>query len=140
MDPLSISASVLTVLVTVRGVLHKVKLLREAPKEIDALANEISDLELVIRAVDTALREREESATSRDGLAIVSKLLNRANEELLELGKILHEGLIASKSSSEKTTYRRFRWPREKERVEMLLKRLLQIRVNLSTSLNAAIS
>ena len=51
MDPLSVTASTLTVLSTLELALHLIRFLREAPSRLEALSNEAADVTTTVKVV-----------------------------------------------------------------------------------------
>ena len=139
MDPLSISVSVLTILSSLNVGLRHIKLLRDAPREIDDVAKEIHDFELVTRVVSHALTTRESSLPG-DTVTSIATLLSRAQDELLQLQHVFKDDLVVAIPGTEKPKYRRLGWSKRNSKIDGIRKRLLNIKSDLSTSLTASIS
>jgi hypothetical protein len=138
MDPLSISVSVLTILSTLSVVLRNVKEFSEAPKQIDALAKDIDDLEFVVRLVAETLAAPHKNVL-QGATITTTRLLARAKDELQHLEKILSRSLTVPTTGADKLKYRRFGWLREKKNVDDTRARLVTIKADLSTSLTASV-
>jgi len=139
MDPLSVTASVLTVLGaagTVLRSLEKTRSFRKAPEEVHALIEEVSDLRTVLGGVETLLRERRENDRSLDGALLgLSVLLGRAKNKLLELDSVVHYRLIKHQHTKSGFEVARSKWVREKSAVASIQQALRDIRLNLATAL-----
>ena len=88
-DPLSLVASIIAVVgvaETIGKTLSKVKLLRSAPDELLALNNEVADLTMTLRHVESCIK-RGNTATPdtelRDSLQHLSTLIKRAKGQLI---------------------------------------------------------
>lgn len=55
MDPLSVSASILTVLAAVTTAIRSAKIFRDAPNDAQALLNELADVQLVVANIESFL-------------------------------------------------------------------------------------
>lgn len=109
MDPLSLSASIITV---VAATASSIKLLKKAqgfchlPDQLCALLNEISDLRCVLRILE-GMSEEEASEELRGSL---TRLLRRAKLALDELDVLLRATLVTSENEEEHTKLRVSRW------------------------------
>jgi hypothetical protein len=142
MDPLSIGASALTIADAVGGALKLLGIIHDAPDEIYALSNDISDLQIVIREIHTALSQRINFGDIPcNTLSGLHKLLNRANGGLFELNQILRCRLLAGNTSEGKISkLARIRWIRERPRVRKIQKDLSDLKLNITTLWGAATS
>ena len=134
MDPLSISASVLTVVGAISStsrIVKKIASLRGAPEAISALNNEISDLQLVLRAVETMLQSNTDSVKpfTDNGM---QELLDRAKGKLLELD-ILLEYQIMTVDDNKKPKINFPAWARKQGKIRQLQQDLRSARLNLAT-------
>ncbi|KAI9873434.1 MAG: hypothetical protein M1830_000415 [Pleopsidium flavum] len=139
MDPLSVTASVLTVVGAAGAVLKSLKKLssfRRAPEEVHALIDEVSDLQTVLRDIETFLQERRENDRSLHRVLGLSVLLERAKDKLLELDSIIHYRLINHQHSDSGFEVARTKWVGEKTAVASIQQALRDIRLNLTTALS----
>jgi len=139
MDPLSITASVLTVVGVVGTIakgLRKIQILYHAPNEFHALVNEVSDLHAVLGDIGTLLQERGEDASSGQVLNVtLPGLVHRANDKLLSLNNLIHDRLSGSHTAAGEVLVSRLTWLCERRRVKELQGDLKNIRQNLATAL-----
>ncbi|KAI9881095.1 MAG: hypothetical protein M1830_008253 [Pleopsidium flavum] len=139
MDPLSVTASVLTVVGAAGAVLKSLKKLssfRRAPEEVHELIDEVSDLQTVLRDIETFLQERRENDRSLHRVLGLSVLLERAKDKLLELDSIIHYRLINHQHSDSGFEVARSKWVGEKTAVASIQQALRDIRLNLTTALS----
>ena len=164
MDPLTITTSVLALAATVSASLKRLKTLRDAPKEIFKLAEDLKDLQLTLCAVERALKD--ETLESRDGEGQLdhpgnvpnqsldndaSRLLLGTQRVIKELSQVLGNRLLSpfpvsqplapnvasQKRSTTKPKFSRVAWLRWRSKVQDLRKELFDARSNLSTLLGA---
>ncbi|KAL8947627.1 MAG: hypothetical protein Q9222_006114 [Ikaeria aurantiellina] len=96
MDPVSVAASVLTVLgaaATAARTLDQISALRHAPDHLIALVNEVSDLRVVLHNIRDAIQGRAHSSQECGNL---SYIVQRANQKLSELNRLIYGSLLKS--------------------------------------------
>ena len=102
MDPLSITASIITILGT-SGVISKsfskVRGLKDAPAILLQFNNEVSDLTLLVRAVDEVYRMHRTASASSTQVGVVCSTLDRARNVVLNLEKLVEYTLTKWTSS-----------------------------------------
>jgi len=89
MDPLSIIASIITVLTVTTQGLHKLIDLREAPAWLQALSNELEVLRALITTLQISIQD-----FSADSQAIIFKLLEPVRSAVLTLEQLIQYQLI----------------------------------------------
>ena len=140
-DGLSLVASIIAVLGAADAVgktLSKVRVLRNAPDELLALNNEISDLTVTLQNVENYLSTdliEGSSTTSRKEISQsvlhhMSSLINRAKDELLQLDQMIHYRFLKSGSFNGDYKVFRVRWARARNTVESHRKSLRDVRQN----------
>ncbi len=95
MDPLAISASLLTLLGTGGQIgkgLRKLIVLRNAPDAFLALKNEVADLRRLLQEVDDVGRQYEQVPGSQLP-SIILTALEKAKETLLDMERLITYGL-----------------------------------------------
>jgi hypothetical protein len=140
MDPLSIATGIITLANVIGDGLRRARTLQDAPFEIRALANEVTDLDVVVQEVVKALQEWSLYGSDAHGPQTSRNLytiLCRAQTKLLELDSILNKVLIED-PSTKKAKYARFVWLRQKSRVENLRKDLASLKLSFTNVLEAA--
>ena len=131
MDPLSITASVLTVAEVVLGTLNVLQIAHDAPKEIEALSKSVSDFSIVLKTIDRASRRPGLSSVAvNDGLLAVRHLLGSAKAKLLDLQDTLDRKFSANQSNI-KSSINRFIWIKEKKRVKQLIAELQVLKIDI---------
>ena len=109
MDPLSLTVSILTILGT-GGIIAKgfgkVRGLKDAPAIVFQLNNEVSDLTLLVRAVDEAYRLHGLAMTSSTHAEVVYNVLKRAQNVVLDLEKLVDHTLTKPTSSGSRVSRR----------------------------------
>ena len=136
-DPLSITASIIAVVGAAEGVtrtLSKIKSLRKAPDELLALINEVSDLKIILRDVQSYIaRNTQRPQISQEELDNISTLVNRAKDKLLELDKPIQYKLVKPESISDQIKVSRREWIKAKNTIEKFQQGLRDIRLNIVT-------
>ncbi|KAL9108506.1 MAG: hypothetical protein Q9227_006721 [Pyrenula ochraceoflavens] len=164
MDPLSITTATLAFAATISASVKRLKALRDAPKEIQRLENDLRDIKLILRVFEQAFantrsevlyQEQDDSSErqifNQEQVNDASKLLSRARNILQELSHILQDRLRTSSSKnpqsrqddstpdleSEHPRLVRTKWLRWRSKVEALRKELLEVRLSLSAVIEA---
>src|SRR5690349_6369216 len=90
MDPLSITASVCAIAQSAINTLKVIQALVGAPGEVHALINDVSDFQVIITEVHTALCQRNHTPDlQHKTLLDLLALLSRAKSKLVELNQII---------------------------------------------------
>ena len=140
-DPLSIAASVITVIGAADSIgksLGKVKTLRNAPAEVLALQNEVSDLRIVLDDVNFCVLDMGSTETSTRitiRLQHLSELVDRAKSQLLQLDKLLHYDIIKPGSLDGEFKVSRTEWLRAQSAVEAIRQSLRDVKLNIATQM-----
>ena len=142
MDPLSAVVNIVTLLGAGGAIMQamgKVLALRQAPDVVLALNNEISDLRLVTMEIHKFLQDRQRSALPDHGSEItinnMTPTLNRANEKLLELERLIEYELTKAPGSDGELRINKTAWMRNQGKAKVLMDEIRSIRTNLVTSL-----
>ena len=134
-DPLSIAASVITLIGTADAIvksLQKVRNLRKAPGEVLALYNELTDLRVVLDDVSSCLSEvgdTSSSATKR--LRHMASLIDRAKEHMQRLDETMHGRILKSGSLDGEFKVSRTQWMKAKAPAEAIRQDLREVRLNI---------
>ena len=144
MDPLSVTASILTILgVSGQAVkaVKRVVSLKEAPEIVLRLHNELSDLHLLTVAIQDVFQKVQASGIPLDTRKSVTNSLKLVNEKLLELEQ-LHDRLMSasSQSSSSTVNFNKSVWVAEQTRLKQLQKDLRNARLKLTSVLGTLTS
>ena len=139
-DPLSLAASIIAVVTAAEGItktLSKVKLLLNAPDGLLALSNEITDLTVTLRNVNSFISASDTNTAGlpHDVLRQIRSLVDRAKERVLQLDQLIHLQLLKSGSLGGDFEVFRFRWARAKAAVEGHRQALRDIKQNISIQL-----
>ena len=137
-DPLSITASIIAVLGAAEGVsktLAKIKSLRQAPNEILALINEISDLRIILGEVERYVIRDTNRISLPEQLQTMSTLIDRAKEPLLELDQLIQYRLLKASSRSAELKVSRRELAAAKHVVERFRQRMRDTRLNIVTQM-----
>lgn len=136
MDPLSITASILTISELGEKLWKTFQRLRRAPDEVLALTNEISEWRLMTGELEDVLQERSCEDLQQPHVTInVSRILAKAKGQLHELDLIVHQRLF---DYADNVKLKRVRWLRVRAEVERIRKSLSSTRSELSTLLAVA--
>ena len=133
---LSLIASVIAVVGaadTIAKTISEVKVLRDAPDELLALNNEVSDLTVILRNVESCVtgNDAERGTVPPDTLQHMFTLVDRAKSRLLELDRLIHYKLLESGSFNADYKVFWIRWARAKSTVESHRMALRDIRQNI---------
>ena len=134
-DPLSITASIIAVVGAAEGVtktLAKIKSIRNAPDELLALINEVSDLKLIISDIQNHIVIQRAQIPQTE-LQNISTLIKRAKDKLLELDQLIQYRLVKPESDQIKVSRRE--WLRAKAVIERFRQDLRDIRLNIITQM-----
>ena len=135
-DPLSLVASIIAVIgaaETIATFISKGKILRNAPDELLALNNEVSDLTVTLRNIEQSisLNKTESSVVPQEVLQHTSILIDRAKHRLHEIDHLIYHRLLKSGSFEGDYKVFRVRWVRVKSEVESHRAALRDIRQNI---------
>ncbi|RYP71212.1 hypothetical protein DL769_004732 [Monosporascus sp. CRB-8-3] len=135
MDPLSITASVIAVVGAAQKCAQGIAMLREfqeAPEQLAALNNEVSDLELVLSHASSI--GQQPSDDQHSSLLALSTQVERAGKQLHALRTLIEQHLVRhGKKGNTKVT--RIGWIRERNRIAQMQRELRSTRLNISTAL-----
>ena len=138
-DPLSITASIIAVVGAAEGVtktLAKIKSIRNAPDELLALINEVSDLKIILRDLQNYVNQNmHRPQISQEELENISILINRAKDKLLELDKLIQYKLVKPESITDQIKVSRREWLRAKSTIEKFRQSLRDIKLNIMTQM-----
>ena len=147
MDPLSLTASILTVVgagaQTIK-LLRKVASCRNTPPVALALDNELSDLRLSVLAIEELLLGRSkdfdapsihDAARRSNMIAIVMRSLERGNELVVEVTSVLDPLLEFSLRSDASGPKKWINWLKEEKKLKTLRDDIHSVRVGLNTAL-----
>ena len=139
MDPLSITASIVTILAVadkcVKGI-AKLRALNRAPSELSALINEVADLQTILTQVVALCQPLQKNRSDGSVIALKS-LLKRGEEQLLALNALVQCELSKSKSKRQGggTKVDHWGWTLNKDNLAAHQRSLRTTRLNLSTAL-----
>lgn len=137
-DPLSLAASIIAV-VTVAAqtskAIAKLRVLNELPSRLQALKNEVTDLEVVLHQIHLLIEERK--IMSDTDQASLAHLLERARVKLLELSTVI-DRISRSCIGRGKLVNRAASWWKEKSRIQILQDDIRVVKGNLNIILGAS--
>ncbi|OQV02259.1 Ankyrin repeat-containing protein [Cladophialophora immunda] len=130
-DPLSVTASITALITTgqtcVTLLVELIKSVQNAPAEIQALSNELTDLGIFFNNVQELCENIDTDDTQRSRfLATASKPLEAAREALAEL-----EGLLNESKSQPLSAKRRLKWTLQRGTVKKLREKFQKIKSDL---------
>ena len=136
MDPLSITASTLTLLSALETTFHLIRSIREAPSRLEALRNEVSDIAVIVKEVDRVIKgSQNESDSASDRRSHLTLALSSVHENVQELEALLRSCVVLPISGSEGDKFSRISWLKVRSRVQSLQTELRDGRLNLSIAL-----
>ena len=137
-DPLSLSASIIALRGAAEGVsktLAKLHELRNAPNELLALNNEISDLRIVLNDLERHFRRNANMPYAMEPLQPMSVLLQRGKDRLLQLDQLIQYKLLKPSSTPERVKVSWRGWIKAKRAVERHRQTLHDTRLNILTQM-----
>jgi Fungal N-terminal domain of STAND proteins len=138
-DPLSVTASVIAVLGAAvnaaQTIQNLIRTLRQAPDELLALSNEVSDFRLVLHEIDLSAQGQDVAYNSTSAIL---RILSRAEAKLDELDRFV-KGFVRPHLSTV-TKVDRVRWMKEKNNAQAIQSELRAMRMDLATLLVAKTS
>lgn len=137
MDPLSITASVLTLLTAANKVakgLDKLASIKGAPAAVLALNNELSDLRLVLTEAEPLLQRHAHTAVSlTSGSRTLQLSIDKAKGRLADL-----ESIVGNRLMRRMGTRDRLGWLYEQDRVQKALTDVRTAKANVTAMLGVA--
>ncbi|KAL9613335.1 MAG: hypothetical protein Q9167_002096 [Letrouitia subvulpina] len=134
MDPISLAASLLTVIgaaATTGRTLEKLSSARYAGDQLDALINEVADLRLVLSNAYEAIRSRTETSKECSNLA---HIVRRADQKMKELKRLIYQNLVQNGKSEgilDKPKASRIGFIRHQRKIHSLKSDLREIKLSL---------
>ena len=138
MDPLSITASTLTVLSALETVFQLIKSYREAPSQLEALSNEVADITATVKEVARVIKGSQSTlgSTNNNG-SHLTLALSHVHEKARNLDVLLRSCLPKPNSTSDGEKISRVSWLKVRSRVQSLHDELRDGRLKLSVALAA---
>ena len=138
MDPLSLTASIIAI-VGIGGqaakAVRKLASLKDAPDLLLALNNELSDLRVVVLAIQDVFQKQQSRATEARVDASVVNSLRQTKETVLKLEALYDRLDTLASWSSWSTPLHKATWLREQKRVRMVQEDLGNVRLKLAATL-----
>ncbi len=136
MDPLSITASTLTVLSALEKAFQLIKSYRDAPGQLEALSNEVADITAAVTEVARVIKESQNKIDSlSDKGSHLTLALSNIREKARELEALFRSCVNPPSSTSDGTKVSRLSWLKVKSKVQSLQTELRDGRLNLSIAL-----
>jgi hypothetical protein len=142
MDPLAISASLLTLLGSGGQIgkgLGKLIVLRNAPDAFLALNKEVADLHRLLQEMDDVGRQYEQVPGSQLP-SIILTALEKAKETLLDMERLITYGLSKITDIDGRVQLDRSAWLQASSDIRRLKQRIRDDRTNVSTALRVLFS
>ena len=137
MDPLSVTASVIAIAgaASTAGLsIKKLLSLRGTSDAVLALNNEVSDLQLVLQAINTLLQKHGSSIRPEIGSSI-RDTSNQATKCLQDLDTIIDLRSMSIRKVHGKPIFNRTAWLRQRGRIQRVQENLRSLRAKLITAL-----
>jgi chromosome segregation ATPase len=137
MDPLSLTASIITVVGLAGEVGKNLRRLHHISAEIHSLINDVSDLQAVLAEVDRVVIQYQVTAHApEEAILNLSKTVQAARRRLTEL----NEMILESGGADGKAKVARLKWIRAKTQAASIQQSLRDLRMNLVTILGTLCS
>ena len=133
MDPLSILASAITLSAAVSATVEQLRALHSADHELQAIVNEVSDIQVVFNCIEETIQERQAyGRLPQDRLRGLSTLLLSSKTTLTALDSLIKDRLIRAYKADGEPKAARLSWLRQRNRVKALLEELRSTRINIT--------
>ena len=132
MDPLSLTASIIAVLGLTGSVgkgFHKIREIRKAPEILLQLNNEVTDLYLLVHAIDDLYRQHNDS-TRVSQQEVVCAVLERTKSAVLELEEVIAYRL--TKETKRGTEIDLIGWAGASNKINIIKDKIRNTRSNLN--------
>lgn len=144
MDPLSVSASLVAVIGAAAATVQTLDKLRtfwkDTSTEFCLLRNEVCHLQVILHATESAVHESRrglEHWSRPNHLRAVTRSLQLAKDQLLELNRIVSCELIDSYDEAGAARVSKLQWLRAKGKLNLILSSLRQLKQHLTLILEA---
>ena len=137
-DPLSITASIIAVVTAIEGVsktLAKIRNAHNAPYELSALVNEVSNLRIVLNDVYTHLESESSRPEPLKSIRHMVEVLERAKDTLLRLDQLIYRKLTKHDSTSANPKVSRYEWIKARSIIENYRQSLRDIKLDVIAQL-----
>ena len=137
-DPLSIVASIISVIVAVEGLkktLGQIKNLSNAPDEVFVLINEVSDFDIISKHIEELITDDDEAMAAHGYLEHMPRLIEKAQDQLLQLEHLIRGQLLKPKGPKGNLAVSRIQWTMTKKKMNNLRMDLRNIRLNVVAQL-----
>ena len=136
MDPLSITVSTLTILSNLETVFQLIKSYRDAPGQLEALNNEVTDITAVVTEVARVVNKFQNKIESlSDEGSHLSLAISNICEKAKELEVLFRSCVVIPSSASDGPKISRISWLKMRSKVQRLQSELREGRLNLSIAL-----
>ena len=136
MDPLSITASTLTVLSTLETAFQLIKSYRDAPVQLEALNNEITDITAIVTEVARVVNKfQSKIESSSEEASNLAATLSDIREKGRELEALFRSCVTLPSSASDAAKVSRISWLRIESKVQRIQTELRDSRLRLSIAL-----
>ena len=137
-DPLSIIASIIAVIGAAESVgkaVNRIRDITNAPDEVLALSNEISDLTVVLKDLEIYVTATDGAAIPLENLEHLSVLVKRAQSRLAQLEQVMHNHLPEPGGANRRSSLFRPQWALLKRKVDGLRVDLRDIKLSIIVQL-----
>ena len=136
MDPLSITASTLTLLSALETAFHLIKSIREAPSRLEVIRNEVADLTVIVKEVARVIEgSQNEADSTSDRVSHLTLALSNVHKNVQGLEALLRSCVTLPILASEGDKVSRISWLKVRSRVQSLQTEIRDGRLNLSIAL-----
>ena len=135
MDPLSITASTLTLLSALETAFHLIKSIREAPSRLEVIRNEVADLTVIVEEVARVIESQNVADSTSDRVSHLTSALSNVHKNVQELEALLRSCVTLPILASEGDKVSRISWLKVRSRVQSLQTEIRDGRLNLSIAL-----
>lgn len=141
-DPLSIIAGIIAVIGAAESVgkaLNRIRDTRNASDDVLALSNEISDLTVVLKHMETYITAADGAVISLAQLEHLSALAKRAQSRLVQLEQIMHTHFSQLGGTNRRSSPLRLQWASLRTKIDGLRIELRDVKLSIIMQITTVI-
>lgn len=141
-DPLSIIAGIIAVIGAAESVgkaLNRIRDTRNASDDVLALSNEISDLTVVLKHMETYITAADGAVISLAQLEHLSVLAKRAQSRLVQLEQIMHTHFSQLGGTNRRSSPLRLQWASLRTKIDGLRIELRDVKLSIIMQITTVI-
>ena len=132
MEPLSIVASAVTLSAAVSAGVSQLRALHSADRELQAIANEVWEIQVVYHALQESIELRQsQHHFPRDRVSALASVLENSKTSLIFLDTLIKDRLVRAYTADGEPKASRISWLKQRNRIKTLVEELRGTRYNI---------